>query len=58
MENLSSKKIVVPAVLVLFGTGWADRGESDDLVRAYGGRLYTEQTLDGLASLAASVGAD
>ena len=52
------KKIAVPAVLVLFGTGWADRGESDDLVRAYGGRLYTEQTLDGLASLAASVGAD
>lgn len=52
------KKISVPAVLVLFGTGWADRGESDDLVRAYGGRLYTEQTLDGLASLAACVGAD
>lgn len=52
------KKIAVPAVLALFGTGWADRGESDDLVRAYGGRLYTEQTLDGLASLAAGVGAD
>lgn len=52
------KKIAVPAVLVLFGTGWADRGESDDLVRAYGGRLYTEQTLDGLASLAACVGED
>lgn len=52
------KKISVPAVLVLCGTGWADRGESDDLVRAYGGRIYTEQTLDGLAGLAASVGAD
>jgi len=52
------KKIGVPAVLVLFGTGWADRGESDDLVRAYGGRLYTEQTLDGLANLAACVGED
>jgi hypothetical protein len=52
------KRVAVPAVLVLFGTGWADRGESDDLVRAYGGRLYTEQTLDGLASLAACVGAD
>lgn len=50
------KKIAVPAVLVLFGTGWADRGESDDLVRAYGGRLYTEHTLGGLASLAARVG--
>ena len=52
------KKISVPAVLVLFGTGWADRSESDDLVRAYGGRLYTEQTLDGLARLAACVGED
>lgn len=52
------KKIGVPAVLVLFGTGWADRGESDDLVRAYGGRLFTEQTIDGLASLAACVGGD
>lgn len=47
------KRIAAPSVLVLFGTGWADRGESDDLVRAYGGRLYTEQTLDGLANLAA-----
>lgn len=47
--------IGVPAVLVLFGTGWADRGESDDLVRAYGGRLYTDQTLDELASLSACV---
>lgn len=52
------KKIAVPTVLVLFGTGWADRGESDDLVREYGGRLYTEQTLEGLASLAARVGTD
>lgn len=52
------KKIAVPAVVTLFGTGWADRGESDDLVRAYGGRLYTEHTLDGLASLAARVGRD
>ncbi|TWE12589.1 hypothetical protein [Rudaeicoccus suwonensis] len=52
------QKISMPAVLVLFGTGWADRGESDDLVRAYGGRIYTERTLDALASLAASVGVD
>lgn len=50
------KLFSIPAVLVLFGTGWADRGESDDLVRAYGGRLYTEHTLDGLTKLAASVG--
>lgn len=50
------ERISVQAVLALFGTGWADRGESDDLVRAYGGRLYTEHSLDGLASLAAYVG--
>ena len=50
------KRFTVPAVLVLFGTGWADRGESDDLVRAYGGRLYTEHTLTDLARLAAAVG--
>ena len=50
------KKFTVPAVLVLFGTGWADRGESDDLVRAYSGRLYTEHTLTDLARLTASVG--
>lgn len=55
---LLPKKFAVPAVLVLVGTGWAERGESDDLVRSYGGRLYTEQTLTGLASLAASVGED
>lgn len=50
------KRFTIPAVLVLFGTGWADRGESDDLVRAYGGRLYTEHTLADLAHLAATVG--
>ncbi|ONI68263.1 hypothetical protein BWI15_35175 [Kribbella sp. ALI-6-A] len=50
------QKLNVPAVLVLFGTGWADRGESDDLVRAYNGRVYTEHTLTDLAFLAASVG--
>lgn len=49
------KRFSVPAVVVLFGTGWADRGESDDLVRAYGGRLYTEHTLRDLAHLAAHV---
>ena len=50
------KRFTVPAVLVLFGTGWAHRGESDDLVRAYSGRLYTEHTLTDLAHLTASVG--
>jgi hypothetical protein len=49
------QKISIPSVLVLFGTGWADRGESDDLIRAYGGRLYTENTLTHLATMAAAV---
>lgn len=48
-------KFSLPAVLVLFGTGWAERGESDDLVRAYGGRLYTESTLTHLAAMAGAV---
>lgn len=48
-------KVSVPCVLVLFGTGWADRTESDDLIRAYGGRLYTENTLTHLAAMAAAV---
>lgn len=48
-------KFNVPAVLVLFGTGWADRGESDDLIRAYGGRVYTENTLTHLAAMAGAV---
>jgi hypothetical protein len=50
------ERFSVPAALVLIGTGWADRGESDDLVRAYGGRVYTEHTLADLAHLAGTVG--
>jgi len=46
----------VPGLLVLVGTGWADRGESDDLIRAYSGRLYTENTLTDLADMTATVG--
>ena len=45
-----------PVALVLFGTGWAARGESDDLIRAYAGRVFTEHTLNHLAALAADVG--
>lgn len=45
----------VPAALVLVGTGWADRSESDKLVRAFGGRIYTEHTLQELAVLAAEM---
>jgi hypothetical protein len=43
----------LPGAAVLVGTGWADRGESDALVRAFGGRVYTEHSLPALAALAA-----
>lgn len=45
----------LPSLLVLLGPGWAARGESDDLVRAFGGRVYTEHTLVNLADTAARV---
>ena len=45
----------LPAALVLMGTGWAGRGESDGLVRAFAGRVYTEHTLSALAAMAAAL---
>lgn len=45
----------LPAALVLMGTGWAGRGESDGLVRAFAGRVYTEHTLPALAVMAAAL---
>jgi|GEM_PF-3095814 len=44
----------VPGALVLVGPGWASRGESDELVRAFSGRVFTDQTLHDLAQLAAT----
>lgn len=38
-------KFSVPVAVVLVGPGWAKRGESMDLVRAFDGRTYTELTL-------------
>ena len=46
--------LVLPGVAVLLGTGWSERGESDDLVRAFAGRVYTEQSLPELAAMAAT----
>jgi hypothetical protein len=43
----------LPGAAVLIGTGWANRGESDDLVRAFKGRVFNEQSLEDLAELAA-----
>lgn len=47
--------LVLPGVAVLLGTGWSERGESDDLVRAFEGRVYTERSLSDLAAMAADV---
>lgn len=46
------QSLEIPAALVLMGTGWAGRGESDGLVRAFAGRVYTEHTLPALAVMA------
>lgn len=47
--------LILPGVAVLLGTGWSERGESDDLVRAFAGRVYTERSLSDLAAMAAEV---
>lgn len=47
--------LVLPGVAVLLGTGWSGRSESDDLVRAFEGRIYNERTLPDLASMAATL---
>lgn len=47
--------LVLPGVAVLLGTGWSERSESDDLVRAFEGRVYNERTLPDLAAMAADV---
>ncbi|SOC48551.1 hypothetical protein SAMN05660748_1247 [Blastococcus aggregatus] len=44
--------LVLPGVAVLLGTGWSERGESDDLIRAFEGRVYTERGLTDLAAMA------
>lgn len=43
-------QLTVPGILLLVGTGWADRAESDRLIRAFAGRVYTEHSLPALAS--------
>lgn len=40
----------VPLALMLTGLGWATRPETDRLARKFGGRLYTEQTIDDLVA--------
>ena len=47
--------LLLPGVLLLVGTGWADRSESDRLVRVFRGRVYTEHTLPALAAMTAEL---
>jgi hypothetical protein len=47
--------LVLPGVAVLLGTGWSERGESDDLVRAFAGRVYSEHSLGALAAMTATI---
>lgn len=44
-----------PAAAVVVGPGWADRGESTELVAAFTGRVFTELTMTDLAATAAAL---
>lgn len=46
--------LTLPGILMLVGTGWAARSETDQLVRAFRGRVFTEKSLSALALLAAT----
>lgn len=48
----------VPAAVVLLGPGWAERGETAELVPSFGGRVFTERSLDQLAELAETLAVD
>ena len=41
-----------PAAVLLIGHGWAERGESLELVQAFTGRVFTERSIDDLVSVA------
>lgn len=43
-------RLKVPAYLVVAGPGWAERSESDDLIRAFNGNVFTDTTIPLLAS--------
>lgn len=40
----------MPLSLVLIGKGWAERKDTVALARAFGGRVYSEQTLTDVAT--------
>ena len=41
-----------PAAVLLIGRGWAERGESLELIQAFAGRVFTERSIDDLVSVA------
>ena len=41
-----------PAAVLLIGHGWAERGESLELIQAFAGRVFTERSIDALVSVA------
>ena len=45
------EQLLVPAAVVLVGAGWSNRGETDALVRAFDGRVFTESRIGELAAL-------
>ncbi len=45
------EQLLVPAAVVLVGAGWSNRGETDALVRAFDGRVFTESRINELAAL-------
>ena len=44
-------RLGIPSSVVLVGPGWAQRNETSDLVCPFSGHVYTERTLDSLASM-------
>ncbi|WP_433585818.1 hypothetical protein [Microbacterium hydrocarbonoxydans] len=51
-------KLKVPAYLVVAGPGWAERSESDALVRTFDGNVFTDSSLELLASTLADRNGD
>ncbi len=47
-------RLKVPAYLVVAGPGWAERSESDDLIRAFNGNVFTDTTVPLLANALAN----
>jgi hypothetical protein len=47
--------LVIPSALLLAGGGWAERGETSDLVRSFHGRVFTDESIRDLVALAESL---